>query len=100
MSRIVILVIAVALSGCVSLSSVALTQIPKERENMVFASNSELLFLGIAFDNDFVNVVTDDLRKQCPDGKVQGILTKYEHTSYVFVTERRVVAEGYCVQKI
>jgi hypothetical protein len=40
---------------------------------------------------------TPALVKQCPHGRLTGILTKHENTTYVIVSTRKVIAAGYCV---
>jgi hypothetical protein len=84
------------LSGCVSLNSVSLTQLPEERDNLVTASASDILFLGFTTQNDFVDEAVENLKAECRDGKLTGILTKHQTTSYVLVFKREVIASGYC----
>ena len=84
-------------TACTSLQSVSVTQIPSDRSRPVRAEVSNTALFGIHFDNDFVDELTPDLVKQCPRGRVTGILTKHENTSYVIVATRRVIATGYCV---
>lgn len=87
-------------AGCVTLQSVSLTPVPMDRSKEVTASSEKFLFLGIAFDNDFVDQVTQDLKATCPNGKITGILTKDEIVNYFFYLfiKRRVTAVGYCVK--
>ncbi len=86
------------LMGCASINSVSMTSVPAKRTKEIRAERSKLIFLGFNFDNDFVNEMTEDLKAQCPNGQVQGILTKDETILYFlfFVYSRRVVATGYC----
>lgn len=84
------------LGGCVSLQSVSLTQVPKERSNQVTASADQWSFLGLAVNSDFVNEAVLDLKNQCQGGKLEGVLTKYQSTFYPFVLNREVIATGYC----
>ena len=86
------------LSSCVSLNSVSLTSIPSHRQTEVHAQSSRLIVLGFNFDNDFVNQLESDLRRQCADGRVSGILTKDETIDYflMLVHKRQVTATGYC----
>jgi hypothetical protein len=84
------------LSGCVSLNSVSLTQLPEERKNLVTASASDILFLGFTTQNDFVNEAVENLKAKCRGGRLTGILTKHQTTSYVLVFKREVIASGYC----
>lgn len=84
-------------SGCASLESVSVTNIPSERGRPVEASADNPAFLGIHFSNGFADELPDQLRRQCPSGKVTGIYSKYESTWYVLVQNRSVVVKGYCV---
>ena len=85
-------------TGCASLQSVSVTNIPRERGRPVEATADNVAFLGLHFSNDFADGLTDDLRAQCPDGKVTGIYSKYESRWYVLVQNRSVTAHGYCVR--
>ncbi len=89
----------VLLPGCVSLNSVSLTQVPEQRDNLVTASASDILFLGFTTQNDFVNEAVENLKEKCRGGKLTGILTKHQTTSYILVFKREVIASGYCNTK-
>ena len=86
-----------AATGCASLQSVSVTAVPVERDHRVQADASNTAFLGIHFDNDFADGLRDDLRRQCPHGRVTGVFTKYETYWVVVVETRKVTATGYCV---
>lgn len=87
------------LSGCASVNSVSLTPIPAERKSPVRVQNEKMIFLGFNFDNDFVDRTVEDLRRQCPQGKVTGLLTKDENINYFlyFVWKKQITVSGYCV---
>lgn len=87
----------VAATGCASLQSVSVTAVPSERSHKVQADASNTAFLGIHFDNDFADGLREDLRRQCPHGRVTGVFTKYETYWVVLVETRTVTATGYCV---
>jgi hypothetical protein len=87
----------VAAAGCASLQSVSVTAVPSERSHKVQADASNTAFLGIHFDNDFADGLREDLRRQCPRGRVTGVFTKYETYWVVLVETRTVTATGYCV---
>ncbi len=91
-----ITILILSLSGCVSLNSVSITQIPKKRSKPVSAVVSKTIFLGFNFDNDFVDALTMKLYSKCKSGRVSGILTKDQITNYLFVHTRKVIAKGYC----
>ena len=86
-----------ASAGCASLQSVSVTNIPSERSRPIQATANNPAFLGIHFDNDFADGVPEELRRQCPNGKVTGVYAKYETTWYVLVENRSVTAKAYCV---
>lgn len=76
--NIIIIVLFFQLSGCVSLKSVSISSIPKNRSNPIEAEVSRFVFLGLSFENNFVNELTDDLKNQCQGGIISGVLTKHE----------------------
>jgi len=88
------------LTACTSLSTVSLTAIPAQRSKPVKAEASKTIFLGFNFDNDFVDQMESQLKNQCPNGQVSGILTKDEVVDYFLfiVWQHRVTATGYCVR--
>ncbi len=85
-----------ALSGCVHLNSVSLTQIPSDKGSLISASANDWLFLGLTTQNDFVDEAIDNLKSQCTKGKLTGVLTKFQTTAYVLVFKREVIVSGYC----
>jgi hypothetical protein len=97
--RIVTMACALSMfSGCVSLNTVSLTQIPAKRSKKVHGSSDKWLFFMIAFDSDYVDAAAADLKAKCPGGKISGILTKDVYTNYFLgiVMKRTINAEGYC----
>lgn len=84
------------MSGCASINSVSLTPIPSQRGKTVRAVAEKTIFLGFNFDNDYVNPLVEDLKRQCPNGLVSGVLTKDEVISYFIVFTHRITATGYC----
>lgn len=96
---LVLLLSSLFISSCVSLDSVSVTQIPVNRSQKVNAEAERFIFLGFNFDNDYVNSITSDLKNQCTNGTVSGILTKTESTMYFlfFFWKKRVSATGYCI---
>jgi hypothetical protein len=89
--------VLVVTSGCASLQSVSVTNIPRERGRPITANADNPAFLGIHFSNDFADGLPEELRRQCPNGKVTGIYSKYESTWYVLVQNRELTLRGYCV---
>jgi hypothetical protein len=85
------------LPACTSLQSVSLTQVPTDRSRPLRAEVDNTAFLGIHFDNDFLDDLMPQLMRQCPRGRITGLLTKQENSAYVIVATRRVIATGYCV---
>lgn len=96
MKTISALLLTMFVAGCTSIQSVSLTPIPANRSKTVRAQASKTVFLGFNFDNDYIDPLVDDLKRQCPQGVISGILTKDELTSYVLVFTRTVTATGFC----
>lgn len=88
--------ITASVAGCASVNSVSLTPIPAQRNNPVRAQVSKFIILGFNFDNDFINPLVDDLKRQCPNGVVSGVLTKDETYSYFLAFTKKVTATGFC----
>lgn len=93
-----ILILSMLLSACASINSVSVTSIPAKKGTPIKAEGSRVIVLGLSFDNDFVDRMTEDLKAQCPNGEVKGILTKDETILYFLfvVYKRKVTATGYC----
>lgn len=85
--------------SCTHLASVSTSQIPLDRSKSVAAEGYRFMFLFFNFNNNFVDDLVTDLAKQCPGGKVQGILTKQEDVTYfpLIAHAYRVTATGFCV---
>ncbi len=95
---LVLLVLISLISSCVSLHSVSLSSIPEVRSQEIKAEVAKTVFLAFNFNNDFVDELSEQLRKQCPGGKVQGILTKHMMIGYFLVFVHQIEARGYCVK--
>jgi hypothetical protein len=85
-----------ALSGCASLQSVSMTQVPAERSGSVEAESSSWGFLGIFFSNEFADEAVSKLRDACPNGKLTGVYTKYENRFYLLMVKRSVRTSAFC----
>lgn len=87
-----------ALTSCTHLQTVSLTSIPPKRDHPIKAETSKFIFLGLNFDNDYVDQMTTQLKNQCPDGIISGVLTKDEVVDYflfIFMSHK-VSATAYC----
>ena len=91
---LVLIALLGAVTGCTSLQSVSVNSVPSDRSRPVEASEDNTAFLGIHFDNDFVNELPQRLRNQCRGGKVTGIFTKQESYWYVIIGRRKVTVKG------
>jgi hypothetical protein len=95
-----ILSFALLFTACTHLNSVSVTSIPKERSQKVSAERYKFLFLLLNFDNKFVDEMEKELAQKCPNGKIQGIVTKTEGITYfpLIAHAYNIKAEGYCVK--
>ena len=95
---IAFLFLSMVMTGCATLNSVSLSQIPAERSNYIQASAGKLIFLAFNFNNDYVDAVERKLRSQCEGGQVKGILTKDETYLYFLFHFKKITASGYCIK--
>ena len=88
------------LDCCVSLQSISINSQPEgqERLNPISTEVSKLIFLGLNFDNDFLNEVPKKLMDSCPGGKIKGIVTRFETVSYLIFFRFVVKAQGFCTK--
>lgn len=96
------LTLAAALSGaCTTVTSISVSQIPEagQRKHVVRSEGSRPIILLIPFGSGFVEDARKDLLSQCPDGKIEGVLSKHEDTNYFLglVQVSSLKMRGYCV---
>lgn len=93
-------VLTALLSGCVSLDSVSVTQVPEERSHRVSAEAHKWVIFFFSFSNAYVDEARDELRGKCKNGKITGILAKDETVNYFLglVMKKRLDVEGYCIK--
>jgi hypothetical protein len=87
------------LTNCASLNSVSLTNIPKDTTKTISTTQSKFVFLFMNFNNDYADLLSEDLRNQCQGGVVSGILTKNENICYLpfcFLASNKITAKGFC----
>ena len=94
----IVLISILVFSSCASLKSISITQIPLERSRIVTAEVHDWVVLGFKFNNDFIDGLHDKLHKQCPNGKVEGIVTKHVGYRYFIVYKRQVTVRAFCVE--
>lgn len=96
--RLVGVLVYVSLGACVSLNSASLTNIPRNRSDVVQAKVEKDIFLFLNFDNSYAYGLSAKLQKQCRGGVVSGILTKTETVCYplCLYLKHRITARGYC----
>lgn len=99
-SKLLPVIVAMILSGCVSLRSVSLTPIPSKKTKKVSSETSRFIFFHFNFNNDYVDEMVNSLKKKCRNGIIKGILTKDELIMYfpLILHKRRVTASGYCLK--
>lgn len=92
--------VIVLVGACTHLQSVSTSSIPTQRNKRVTAEGSRYMFMFFNFDNRYVDNMVMDLARQCPNGKVEGLLTKYEVTTYfpAIFYKLQASSEGYCVK--
>ena len=99
MKKVFVILSCLLINACVSLKSVSTSSIPSQRSKPVSTESSKFIFLGFNFSNDYVDLVVQNLANKCPNGKIEGLLTKQESIEYFFFIfwSSKVTASGYCV---
>ena len=97
--KTLMMVFALSMVGCTHLRSMSVTTIPADRSQPVEAVVERVIFFGINADNDYVEVLLQQLAEQCPKGKVSGLLTRTERSLVVPLIAHAITvrAQGYCV---
>lgn len=98
MKLVLCLLALTVVSSCARVRSVSQTSIPAKRSNVVTAEVKNNIFFFFNFRTDYVNDLTTQLKEKCPNGKVEGILTKDVITTYfpIIYSQEHITAEGYC----
>jgi hypothetical protein len=86
------------LIDCAFLKSVSVNPQPPDRSKKVQAEVTKFVILAFNFDNDFLDELPTKLSAQCPDGKISGIVTKYEDINYFLAYRMNVKSTGYCIK--
>lgn len=97
----ILLLLFIFTVNCVQLKSISINSQPskEERSSLVQAKTNKFIFLAFNFDNEFLEDVPSKLRAKCQDGKIKGIITKFELISYFLFFDYVVTASGYCVKE-
>ena len=92
------LLIFLMLSSCARVRSVSQTSIPSQQGKIVKAEVKNNIFFFFNFSTTYLNDLTVQLRRQCPGGKVSGILTKDVIITYfpIIYSKEHITAEGFC----
>jgi hypothetical protein len=71
--------------------------LPKKKSAQPIRSESEqFVVLWVATDTDYADKAYHGLIKQCPQGNIGGIATKYYTDHGFFSWTNKIVMEGYC----
>ncbi len=63
----------------------------------ISSETSQTVILGLVGQTDYVNEARGKLIKQCPNGSIQGITTRYS-TSHSFLSwENKIYMQGLCL---
>ncbi|MCX6132129.1 MAG: hypothetical protein NTX25_24115 [Proteobacteria bacterium] len=88
------------LLACTTVQSISISQIPSAstRNKRITSSASSPIIFAIPFGHSFVERARDDLISQCPNGQIDGVLSKHQSKDYFLslVLVNEVVMEAYC----
>lgn len=87
------------LLDCADLKSFTIAPVPPAsmRKKEVKAKATKFVFLAFSFSNHFTEELKENLLEQCPQGRIEGISTKFETYSYLLASTLIIEARGYCI---
>ena len=96
--KILILLSLLFTVSCTHMASVSQTSIPAKKGKIVKAEVEKNIIFLFNFSNTYVDEINDKLASQCPNGSIQGVLTKHESITYfpIVFHKVKISAEGYC----
>lgn len=96
--KIVLLLSLLFTVSCTHMLSVSQTSIPAKKGKIVKTEVEKNIIFLFNFSNSYVDEINDKLAAQCPNGSVQGVLTKHENITYfpIIFQKVKITAEGYC----
>ena len=92
---------ACLLLGCVTVESISVSQIPEkdERKRKIVSEKSQPIIFLIPFGTSYVEEAHQDLLRKCPDGAIEGMVSKHAQTQYFgfLAASASLRLQGYCV---
>ena len=87
-------------SSCQTLNTLTVNPIPSvnKRRNLIKSQASTPIVLGIPFGTSFVEAARSNLVSKCRKGEIEGVMAKFQSTSYFFVVVHSVSMQGYCLK--
>ena len=79
------------------MSSVSVSNYPANKTRKVEAEAEVFFWFWLNFDNKYVDTLDDQLKQQCPSGKIEGITTRHEWYWYAIAYKMKIISRGYCV---
>ncbi len=64
---------------------------------LIEAMTQQKVILGFAQETNYVNQAYDQLKQQCPKGRVEGINTRYSTSLGFFSWTNKIRMRGYCI---
>lgn len=100
MKSFVLVLSLLTLASCAHVRSVSQTSIPTNKSKPVSAKVKNNVILLFNFSTNYLNDLTSQLQKSCPDARVEGILTKDVVITYfpIIFYQEEITAEGFCVK--
>jgi hypothetical protein len=86
--------------SCAQVRSVSQTSIPSKRTKVIKVGVKKNIFFLFNFNTNYLGQIHSQLKKKCPKGSVEGILTKDVHYVYFPLVYHQdyITAEGFCVE--
>lgn len=65
---------------------------------LIEALTEQKVIMGITQETNYVNQAFDQLKSKCPNGRVEGINTRYSTSLGFFSWTNKIRMRGYCVK--
>lgn len=89
------------LSGCAhSVHQYSVNSSDSRTGRLVTANSEQFVVLGFVSDTKYVDQAFDRLKSQCPNGRIDGINTRYSTSLGFFSWTNKILMRGYCLAKL
>ena len=99
LKKLALLLVVGMLSACAhSLHLYQADNLEGRTGQLIEAQTQQKVILGFTQDTNYANQAYDQLKRQCTNGRVEGINTRYSTSLGFFSWTNKIHMRGYCVK--